>query len=77
MRTLSETLDEARDALDGVGHDVDAADAAVAVLEDAGAQIGWLQVGCCAPNRMPLYADILKGLMNAQLTVNRAVGRGH
>ncbi len=49
----------------------------LATLEDAGAQVGRLQVGCCAPNRIPLYARILKGLTTAQLAVNQALGQAH
>ncbi len=49
----------------------------MATLEDAGAQVGRLQVGCCAPNRIPLYARVLEGLTTAQLAVNQALGEGH
>jgi hypothetical protein len=77
MKALGETLAAARSRLDAMPDDNEAVDEVVATLEDAGAQIGWLQVGCCAPNRLPLYAGMLEGLMTAQLTVNRAAGRGH
>ena len=37
------------------------------LLEDAGSQVGSLQVGCCAPGRLPLYADVLEALTRARL----------
>ena len=36
-------------------------------IEDAGATVGALQVGCCAPNRLPLYGRILDRLTAVQL----------
>ena len=35
---------------------------AIAGLEDLGSRIGSLQVACCAPPRMPLYAAALRHL---------------
>jgi hypothetical protein len=52
----------------------------IAVLEQpevTGGRVGRLQVGCCAPGRLPLHADLLKGLTKAQLARNAAVGQGH
>ena len=46
-------------------------------LEDTGARIGRLQVGCCAPARMPLYAEALRGLTDIQLALSRASGTAH
>ncbi len=46
-------------------------------LEDAGSRIGRLQVVCCTPVRMPLYARILERLTEIQLQVSRATGTGH
>jgi len=37
--------------------------------------IGRLQVGCCAPPRMPLYAEALSYLNTIQLEVDRELGR--
>jgi hypothetical protein len=34
----------------------------LALLEEAGAMVGAVQVGCCAPNRLPLYATVLEQL---------------
>jgi hypothetical protein len=42
-------------------------------LERIGATIGQLQVGCCAPARMPLYADTMERLTGIQLDVKRAI----
>ena len=72
MEALGRTLAQARTRLDHVGSDAAATGVVLAELEDAGAQIGRLQIGCCAPARMPLYASMLKGLTSVQLTVNRA-----
>lgn len=77
MRTLGGTLALASDALGTIGRHPDAAAQTLAYLEDAGQQVGRLQVGCCAPTRLPLYARILEGLTAAQLAVNRAAGTGH
>ena len=73
MQRLATTLSQARDEVAAVGHDADRATLAIDRLEDAGAQVGRLQVGCCAPNRLPLYAELLEGLTTAQLEVSRAL----
>jgi hypothetical protein len=74
MRALAGTLADARTGLqrfpDDPGSTLD-------LLEDAGGQIGRLQVGCCAPDRLPLYERILTGLTTAQIAVSRARGAGH
>lgn len=77
MKALGETLAAARPLIESVAVDPAAAGAALAQLEDAGAQVGRLQVGCCAPARMPLYARLLEGLTKAQLAVNASAGRSH
>jgi hypothetical protein len=69
LRTAATTLDAAADP--------GALGIVLVTLEDAGAQIGRLQVGCCAPNRIPLYARILEGLTTAQLAVTQALGGAH
>lgn len=74
MAALAETLGETRAGLDGLGDDPGAV---LTLLEDAGSQVGWLQVGCCAPGRLPLYARLLENLNSAQLALNRALGTGH
>ena len=53
------------------------ADQAILRLESAGAALGRLQIGCCAPARMPLYAETLVNLTDIQLAINASVGRSH
>ena len=77
MIELAETLGEARRRLDDVPSNPGLANQAIAHLESAGAQVGRLQVGCCAPNRMPLYVTILAALTQAQLRLNASLGLGH
>ena len=77
MAAPGETLAAARRHLGDLATGDDASRSALAGLEDAGAQVGRLQVGCCAPNRLPLYADLLEGLTRAQLAINASLGRGH
>jgi hypothetical protein len=77
MATLAGTLTRARSLLEQTAADPTSASRAIAELEDAGAQVGRLQVGCCAPNRMPLYITILGGLTEAQLRLNASLDLGH
>jgi len=77
MQALAESLAASRVALDQVGGAPGSADAAITVLEDMGAQIGQLQVGCCTEKRMPLYARMLRDLTDTQIAVSRAAGTNH
>ncbi len=77
MMVLGRTMVAARESLGRVVDDPGAAGAVAAFIEEAGAQVGRLQVGCCAPNRLPLYTQILGGLTTAQLTLDKALGAGH
>ena len=77
MIELAGTLDKARRRLDAVPSDPGLAEQTIAHLESAGAQVGRLQVGCCAPNRIPLYVTILAALTEAQLRLNAPLGTGH
>lgn len=77
MERLGETLTRGRSGLELIGEDSDKAGTVIAELEDAGAQLGWLQVGCCAPSRMPLYAAMLTDLMKAQRAITREHQLGH
>ena len=71
---LGETLTEARVKLRAVTiHPETGGPAALAVLEDAGGQVGRLQVACCAPDRMPLYTEILENLALAQMTLTKVM----
>ena len=77
MFEIKETIASIRVDLDTSSDDAEAIDRALSSLQDVGSQIGWLQVGCCATARMPLYADALNHLSTAQLTINESVGRAH
>jgi hypothetical protein len=77
MKALSETLGSVRFGVERSQTAHSAMDATIEALEDAGAQIGHLQIGCCAPSRLPLYAQILENLTTVQLVLNRARGAGH
>lgn len=74
MARLAETLEATRSHL---GDGLEQSDAALSALEDAGGRLGRLQVGCCAPARMPLYASMLEGFTEIQRAVNAARGQGH
>jgi len=76
MRELADSLAVSRQALAEIAEPASAG-ALIAGLEDMGAQIGRLQVGCCTEKRLPLYARMLEDLTDAQLAVSRAVGMGH
>ncbi len=75
MAALADTLAAGRSRLAAMRDDPAAAPAVLAVLENAGAQIGRLQIGCCAPSRLPLYARLLENLMSVQLIVAGAAPR--
>ncbi|MCP4965914.1 MAG: hypothetical protein GY926_11830 [bacterium] len=73
MAELAATLTEARVKVRAVTIDPGSGlPAAMSTLEEAGAQVGRLQVGCCAPDRLPLYAEILENLIKAQLVPTRS-----
>jgi hypothetical protein len=60
LAALATKLSEIRQAANrpgGVGQE-----AVSELLQEAGAMVGALQVGCCAPNRLPLYAQLLEQL---------------
>ena len=70
------------DALIAVRRDLDAddqgsLDRALRRAEEVGAAIGRLQVGCCAPLRMPLYAEALTHLNTIQIGVSKELGQTH
>lgn len=77
MKRLAETLEETRTSLREAGSQGEFAVAAIEKMEDAGTQLGSLQVGCCALSRMPLYAEMLEELTKAQRAVTKAYGLGH
>jgi hypothetical protein len=64
--------------VDGVMDGAESKELVTRSLESIGAQIGSLQVACCAPARMPLYAETLAGLTDVQLHISAAdTGAGH
>jgi hypothetical protein len=52
-------------------------DRALRRVQEVGGVLGSLQVACCAPPRMPLYAEVLVQLNTIQLEVNAALERSH
>ncbi|MCP3972876.1 MAG: hypothetical protein GY720_00115 [bacterium] len=77
MAKLSHTLSEVRAGIRGLDEDASGSTATLAHLEDAGAQIGSLQIGCCAPSRLPLYTEMLKELTGVQRTITRNLDLAH
>ncbi len=77
MQAIADDLSTARSRFSMFRGEITDADAIVAGLEETGGRIGRLQVGCCAPARMPLYADLLTSLTELQRAANDRVGRGH
>lgn len=74
MAALQATLDEVRELLPRVT-DAASGDAAISAVEQAGAMIGALQVGCCDAGRLPLYARMLEQLTDMQIGINRSLRR--
>jgi hypothetical protein len=67
MRALGSTLKSARRKLATIEPgNAEATAKLIAELEDAGGQIGSLQIDCCAPSRLPLYAQMLVKLNEVQ-----------
>lgn len=77
MAELTDTVNRARRRLASIDDETEAADTVLEHLEHAGGQVGSLQVGCCAADRLPLYNRLLERLTMAQLAVNESVGRDH
>lgn len=77
MLAIEEAVDAVRRDLESALCNEEHADRLLTRLEDVGACIGRLQIGCCAPNRLPLYAEMLEKLTIVQLAVNRSLDRAH
>jgi hypothetical protein len=77
MAALREAITEIRKTLPAAMGDRHATSRLLGNLEETGAQIGRLQIGCCAPARLPLYAQMLEDLTTIQRELNRAIGEGH
>lgn len=74
MLEIEEVLDSARAHLEEIP---ERAQPLFERLEDAGARVGRLQVICCTPVRIPLYARMLEKLTEIQLQVSKAMGTGY
>jgi hypothetical protein len=77
IEALAATLARARAALGAIDGDGRRAIRVIDVLEDAGAQLGHLQVACCTPARMKLYSDTLASLSRVQRTLTREFDLEH
>jgi hypothetical protein len=77
IEALAATLARAREGATAIGDDGRQAIAVIDILEDAGAQLGHLQVACCTPARMKLYADTLASLSRVQRTLTREFDLEH
>lgn len=69
---VADTLRMARSRLDRIHNDNDGGRDVISALEDAGAQLGGLQIGCCVLGRSQLYAKALESLAKAQLGISRS-----
>jgi hypothetical protein len=77
MEALANSLTEIRGTLkEGMASDEGAAQT-VTIMEEVGAQVGHLQVTCCAPSRSRHYATILAGLTDTQRSLASARGQAH
>lgn len=72
IAALRAKLEQVRELLTAAPADGAGADATFELLEQAGAMVGALQIGCCAPNRLPLYARVLERLTAIQIELNRS-----
>ena len=70
MLAIKESIASVRADLETPDDDAGVIDRSISTVEDVGGQLGKLQVGCCAPARMPLYADALKHLTTVQLSIS-------
>lgn len=77
MEHLARTIGSARDRLGQMRDDPEIALQVVGILQDAGAQLGYLQVACCAPDRMKLYSTTLESLSKTQRLITRTFGLDH
>ena len=74
MLAIKERIAVIRKEIDG---GTGSLEAALTDLNEVGGQLGSLQVACCAPPRMPLYAAALEQLTTAQLGITASLGRRH
>lgn len=76
MEKLAATIAGARRLL-GEATDASSAEEVTEVLQDAGGQLGWLQVACCTPARMRLYTETLENLSRVQRLLTREFDLEH
>jgi hypothetical protein len=76
MEKLANTLETAYSELAQLENEP-AAPSVVALLEDAGAQLGSLQVACCSPARNKLYTEALEHLSKTQRLIMRTFDLEH
>lgn len=72
MAALGVALDEVDDDLASLDRMEGTIDPLIDRLEAIGAQVGSLQIDCCAPSRMPLYSEMLVSLNKIQKSVRLA-----
>lgn len=77
MKALAATLEAAHTAVSGLDQNPATAEHVVTLFEDAGAQLGYLQVACCTPARTKLYSESLRCLGRTQRLIKRSLDLGH
>lgn len=77
IAAVARRIDSARAAVTGRGFDPAEGQRVLDLLGEAGGLVGELQVGCCTPARMPLYASLLESLAAAQRSLATELGTGH
>ncbi len=71
MDNLEDTLRQAHVALAKLDGEPGSAKRVIEILEDAGGQLGYLQVACCSPARIRLYTEALGRLGTVQRLITR------
>lgn len=74
MEALQQRLTRVRSDIGKLDTDESSYERILEEMKSAGAEIGELQIECCAPGRMPLYAELLAGLSRTQRMVTSARG---
>ena len=71
MERLTATLSAVGGAITRAGEDESARAEAATLIEEAGAQVGWLQVACCSEKRLPMYTQVLANLTTAHMVLEQ------
>ena len=77
LAALADAIADLRADVRAVAADAGLIEHAISRLEDLGADVGRLQVACCAPSRMPLYGRLLNAFSSTQIALNRRRGTAH